>query len=111
MALLLVLRTPNNTVVDHLVIFPCITLYYGYTGSALVELGVLVLCQHSISVCMCVSRRWVPVFSDQSQKLSVMSIGFLLQSSDDAVVWRGPKKNGGSRHTSVVSSHTVTVVS
>ena len=26
--------------------------------------------------------------------LSVMSIGFLLDHKDDAVVWRGPKKNG-----------------
>lgn len=39
---------------------------------------------------------WVPVYYDQSQKLAVMSIGFLLQSRDDAVVWRGPKKNGNS---------------
>lgn len=26
--------------------------------------------------------------------LAVMSIGFLLGSPDDAVIWRGPKKNG-----------------
>lgn len=26
--------------------------------------------------------------------LSVMSIGFLLSSPDDAIIWRGPKKNG-----------------
>lgn len=26
--------------------------------------------------------------------LSVMSIGFLLASPDDAIIWRGPKKNG-----------------
>lgn len=38
--------------------------------------------------------RWVPVYSDPSQRLAVMSIGFLLSSRDDAVVWRGPKKNG-----------------
>lgn len=37
---------------------------------------------------------WVPVFYDTSQNLAVMSIGFLLQNKDDAVVWRGPKKNG-----------------
>ncbi len=36
----------------------------------------------------------MPVFSDSSQKLAVMSIGFLLKNKDDAVVWRGPKKNG-----------------
>jgi len=34
------------------------------------------------------------VFVDPDQKLGVMSIGFLLDSKDDAVVWRGPKKNG-----------------
>ncbi len=37
---------------------------------------------------------WVPVYVDKEQRLGVMSIGFLLDSKDDAVVWRGPKKNG-----------------
>ncbi|KAM7151383.1 cytosolic Fe-S cluster assembly factor NUBP2 isoform 2-T2 [Macrochelys suwanniensis] len=36
---------------------------------------------------------WVPVFVDQDKSLSLMSIGFLLEKPDDAVVWRGPKKN------------------
>ncbi len=36
---------------------------------------------------------WVPVYTDSSQTLGVMSIGFLLQSRNNAVVWRGPKKN------------------
>ncbi len=27
--------------------------------------------------------------------LCVMSVGFLLSSPDEAVIWRGPKKNGG----------------
>ncbi|KDR08947.1 cytosolic Fe-S cluster assembly factor NUBP2 homolog [Zootermopsis nevadensis] len=36
---------------------------------------------------------WVPVYSDQDQNLAVMSIGFLLKSKNDAVVWRGPKKH------------------
>ena len=36
---------------------------------------------------------WVPVFTDSTQTLGVMSIGFLLSSDKDAVVWRGPKKN------------------
>lgn len=35
---------------------------------------------------------WSPVYVDDN--LSVMSIGFLLGSPDDAVIWRGPKKNG-----------------
>lgn len=36
---------------------------------------------------------WLPVFVDEEQKLGIMSIAFLLNSQDDAVVWRGPKKN------------------
>ncbi len=28
------------------------------------------------------------------ENLSVMSVGLLLASPDDAVIWRGPKKNG-----------------
>ena len=34
---------------------------------------------------------WSPIYV--SENLSVMSIGFLLDS-DSAVIWRGPKKNG-----------------
>ena len=41
---------------------------------------------------MTVVFRWVPVYTDQEQKLAVMSIGFLLNSRNDAGVWRGPKK-------------------
>ena len=36
---------------------------------------------------------WCPVYTDQTQSLAVMSIGFLLTNQDDPVVWRGPKKN------------------
>ena len=35
----------------------------------------------------------MPVYTDSSQTLGLMSIGFLLDSEDEAVVWRGPKKN------------------
>lgn len=35
-----------------------------------------------------------PVFQYVDDNLAVMSIGFLLSSPDDAVIWRGPKKNG-----------------
>ena len=38
------------------------------------------------------------MYTDASQRLGVMSIGFLLQNKDDAVVWRGPKKNGMTPH-------------
>ena len=40
------------------------------------------------------SCRWVPVYMDKEQTLGVMSIGFLLHNNTDAVIWRGPKKNG-----------------
>lgn len=39
---------------------------------------------------------WVPVFVDQEQSISLMSVGFLLENPDEAVVWRGPKKNGNA---------------
>lgn len=35
---------------------------------------------------------WTPVYYEDN--LAVMSIGFLLSNSKDAVIWRGPKKNG-----------------
>lgn len=36
---------------------------------------------------------WVPVYADpQQQQLALMSIAFLLEDSDEAVIWRGPKK-------------------
>ena len=34
--------------------------------------------------------------------LSLMSIGFLLASPSDAVIWRGPKKNGTKNDTKIV---------
>lgn len=37
---------------------------------------------------------WVPVYTDVEKSLALMSIGFLLEDPDDAVVWRGPKKTG-----------------
>ena len=39
------------------------------------------------------SEGWVPVYTDESQNLAVVSIAFLLKNNNDAVVWRGPKKN------------------
>ncbi|KAI8800431.1 P-loop containing nucleoside triphosphate hydrolase protein [Cladochytrium replicatum] len=38
------------------------------------------------------SAGWTPVYTDEAKRVGVMSIGFLLSSPDDAVVWRGPKK-------------------
>lgn len=37
---------------------------------------------------------WVPVYADPQQQLALMSIGFLMEDPDEAVVWRGPKKTG-----------------
>lgn len=34
---------------------------------------------------------WSPVYVEDS--LAVMSIGFMLPNQDDAVIWRGPRKN------------------
>jgi len=39
------------------------------------------------------SEGWVPVYADAEQRLSVMSIGFLLKNKTDPVIFRGPKKN------------------
>ena len=38
------------------------------------------------------SEGWVPIYTDSTKTLSVMSIAFLLKSRNDAVIWRGPKK-------------------
>jgi len=38
------------------------------------------------------SAGWSPVYVQDN--LGVMSIGFMLPSSKDAIMWRGPKKNG-----------------
>jgi Mrp family chromosome partitioning ATPase len=38
------------------------------------------------------SAGWSPVWLEDN--LGVMSIGFMLPDKDDAIIWRGPKKNG-----------------
>lgn len=38
----------------------------------------------------------MPGFVDREQSISLMSVGFLLEQPDEAVVWRGPKKNGNA---------------
>lgn len=45
---------------------------------------------HDVHQC---SEGWVPVYTDESKSLAVMSIAFLLKNDGDAVVWRGPKKH------------------
>jgi Mrp family chromosome partitioning ATPase len=39
---------------------------------------------------------WSPVYAHDN--LAVMSIGFMLGSKNDAVIWRGPRKNGALPH-------------
>lgn len=34
----------------------------------------------------------MPIFKGESNSLAIMSIGFLLKSRDDPIIWRGPKK-------------------
>lgn len=34
-----------------------------------------------------------PVISGENQNIAVVSVGFLFNNEDDAVIWRGPKKN------------------
>lgn len=40
------------------------------------------------------SGSWIPVYSPHHPNLACMSISFLLQDPNAAVVWRGPRKNG-----------------
>jgi Mrp family chromosome partitioning ATPase len=47
----------------------------------------MVLFYFNITYC----NSWVQYIGEN---LSVMSVGLLLASPDDAVIWRGPKKNG-----------------
>lgn len=42
------------------------------------------------------------MYTGADKMLAVMSIGFLLEHKDDAVVWRGPKKNGTAKNTLTV---------
>ncbi|KAK8391105.1 hypothetical protein O3P69_017036 [Scylla paramamosain] len=37
--------------------------------------------------------KWVPVSVDEEERLKVLSVAFFLDSKNDAVIWRGPKKN------------------
>ncbi|EPY52676.1 par A family ATPase/WD repeat iron cluster assembly fusion protein [Schizosaccharomyces cryophilus OY26] len=38
------------------------------------------------------SAGWIPVYTDETKEIGLMSLGFLLPSKKDSVVWRGPKK-------------------
>ena len=47
-----------------------------------------------------------PFFHFVRQTLGLMSIGFLLSSDDEAVVWRGPKKNAMIKQVSTTNTWT-----
>jgi Mrp family chromosome partitioning ATPase len=36
---------------------------------------------------------WIPVYTDPSKTMGLVSLGFLLKNRDEPVIWRGPKKN------------------
>lgn len=38
------------------------------------------------------SGKWVPIYKGDDNRFAIMSIGFLLNSRDDPIIWRGPKK-------------------
>lgn len=49
-------------------------------------------CFVSLSVFQSESGKWVPIFKGDDNRFAIMSIGFLLNSRDDPIIWRGPKK-------------------
>ncbi|VDP89976.1 unnamed protein product [Echinostoma caproni] len=53
---------------------------------------ILGLCNKKIHAC---PEGWMPVFADGiTQRLPVVSIAFLLDDPDSAIIWRGPRKSG-----------------
>jgi Mrp family chromosome partitioning ATPase len=74
----------------------------GFASDPEVQVGLMDtdICGPSIPIMMGVaeetihvtSQGWEPVWVDDN--LGVMSVQFMLPNRDDAVIWRGPKKNG-----------------
>lgn len=50
------------------------------------------MCDHNSRSSFRMLQGWSPVYVEDN--LGVMSIGFMLPNPDDAVIWRGPRKNG-----------------
>ncbi|XP_025104454.1 cytosolic Fe-S cluster assembly factor NUBP1 homolog isoform X1 [Pomacea canaliculata] len=77
-------------------------LAHGLAADDNIQVGVLDIdiCGPSIPTIMGVQNEqvhhsasgWSPVYI--SNNLAVMSVGFLLKGPEDAVIWRGPRKNG-----------------
>lgn len=36
--------------------------------------------------------KWIPIFKGEENRFAIMSIAFLLNSRNDPIIWRGPKK-------------------
>lgn len=53
---------------------------------------------------------WVPVYTDAQKSLALMSIGFLLEDPDEAVVWRGPKKTGRVACSPLLVEHIAVII-
>ena len=52
-------------------------------------------CDTRAGLCRCIRyMRLTACMQYVNDNLSLMSIGFLLPNPDEAVIWRGPKKNG-----------------
>jgi len=51
---------------------------------------------------------WSPVYVDDN--LGVMSIGFMLPSTDDAIIWRGPRKNGNHINKVIIIVIIITII-
>ncbi|CAG8600449.1 1955_t:CDS:2, partial [Cetraspora pellucida] len=75
---------------------------FAFASEESIQIGVMDIdvCGPSIPKIMGLEREpvhqslsgWSPVYVQDN--LGVMSIGFMLSDPDDAVIWRGPKKNG-----------------
>ena len=52
---------------------------------------------------------WSPVYVEDN--LAVMSIGFMLPNQDDAVIWRGPRKNSLIKQFLKVNAHLSCIIS
>lgn len=46
----------------------------------------------SISVYQGENGKWIPIFKGKDNRFAIMSIAYLLNSRDDPIIWRGPKK-------------------
>ena len=96
------LPRPSNTSNADVLSNPQVCIYGGTNLKPLSQVGLLDvdICGPSVPKLTGLEHReihrsnlgWSPVYVEDN--LAVMSIGFLLPNPDDAVIWRGPRKNG-----------------